>query len=84
MKEKIKEIEEYLKDNIGEARKRIRELINAPIDVEREGGIVMAMRLWDQIITISRDLRNDLETLFWINKLKKEDEEEKLSKDERK
>jgi len=84
MKEKIKEIEEYLKDNIGEARKRIRELINAPIDVEREGGIVMAMRLWDQIITISRDLRSDLETLFWINKLKKEDEEEKLSKDERK
>ena len=76
MKEKIKEIEEYLKDNIGEARKRIRELINAPIDVEREGGIVMAMRLWDQIITISRDLRNDLETLFWINKLKKEDEGE--------
>jgi len=74
MKEKIKEIEEYLKDNIGEARKRIRELINAPIDVEREGGIVMAMRLWDQIITISRDLRSDLETLFWINKLKKEDE----------
>jgi len=76
MKEKIKEIEEYLKDNIGEARKRIRELINAPIDVEREGGIVMAMRLWDQIITISRDLRSDLETLFWINKLKKEDEGE--------
>ena len=74
MKEKIKEIEEYLKDNIGEARKRIRELINAPIDVEREGGIVMAMRIWDQIITISRDLRSDLETLFWINKLKKEDE----------
>jgi len=76
MKEKIKEIEEYLKDNIGEARKRIRELINAPIDVEREGGIVMAMRIWDQIITISRDLRSDLETLFWINKLKKEDEGE--------
>jgi len=73
--ERIREFEEEIKDRIASARKRLREIVNMPMELENEGGIATTFNRWKEALSLTRDVLGDLEALFWLNKLKEQEEQ---------
>ena len=77
MKEKINEIWEELRVTIRKLRNDLQELVAKDMDLDSEGGIVQAIELSRRMMNFARDIHGSLESLFWVNKLRRSEHEEK-------
>jgi len=69
MKEKIKEIREELVANIFKMRKDVELKLQETWVLDSEGGIVQAIKAMNKVLAYSQAIKEDLITLFWLNKL---------------
>lgn len=78
----IEEIEEKIKDDIASTRKKIREIVNMPLELESEGKIAIMYNKWKEVFSLCGDVLGCLEALFWLSKLKSREQKKEVVKDE--
>lgn len=67
----LKAVEEEVRTSARRLKEDVRKLLEEDIDFYSESGLVQGIRLCQRLHNLAAELLCDMETLFWLNKLRK-------------